>query len=947
MQNIDFKLQVFQHTIASFYAIPLRLYNSKCIEDISEYLSTLDSDFFLSFEKFLNSYDSLKVYAENYEEYLYEIFIEISKLIKDNNKEFIDDLLKLFTNEMVTEINSCIWKTRPSYAMPYVRKLKLDDRIWKLLVLGSIKNSRSNMLSVLGLDSIFIKFDDLYIVLGKIFIKNTLSINKRVNNFYNDFHPSFTDRIELQRLANLRDEMNELKAKELLIKIRNIFKILNSISHHDIKFSKDDLELITLFVIFYIQSREDEKKEFSQIFLLLKDSKKIVTIKNTKIVFVENIDMKDKTIIINSDKIDKKYAKNSFNRILKRFKQNSKVRELEYINLLSEEVHSYEVSQSRTDTEKILKKTLKKICNTIQADGAIFYWYNINKEKIDSFTVHGKLEYSSIELCKEAICHDRDIVKNQHICKNRLCSLSLANAIIDNCYMDNLDEYYLYSDDEKKLCFPALYRGKLIGVLVVSSDKWKVFNQESIRIVDAVSHVIANLVYKHIYNTNLFNVFNTFSNENSILTYNENNELIKRICTNLTELFFCSGIAFWEYNKEEKVYIKRATTIRDDKNSKSISENSNSVIDFVKRNKRRYIIENLQKYNSKRTKDQPELKFEAYKYDKKIKTLTIHPILDNRTKNFLGALSIYNDNIDTNTLIEESVLEQILKSLALFLNIKNTIQNHKVNIEKNALHDTNQQLLSIDRKCRELNEIVTGIFSDIPFPQNHNIQVKVQDIKLYNSEVKQSFKYLIGESKNNSIKKDIDEDIASVKVLFSPDMTYNSNIQHIYLRIKHSKLADLAKAKRISLPLGINYKKVLNIPEEAIFRVFYNLLQNAIKYSKSGSKILIVVKENDFEVSVDFINDGLCIERSEKYEIFESKKRGVAVRNYIDIVDGKPVKYEEDKQKQENLGIGLYIAKKIVKFWEGSLVLKKTEKIDQAYCKNTFRVSIPKKYIKE
>lgn len=99
-----------------------------------------------------------------------------------------------------------------------------------------------------------------------------------------------------------------------------------------------------------------------------------------------------------------------------------------------------------------------------------------------------------------------------------------------------------------------------------------------------------------------------------------------------------------------------------------------------------------------------------------------------------------------------------------------------------------------------------------------------------------------------------------------------------------------------------------------------NILDNAVKYSPRASKISMTVREFEFYVCIEVKDEGMGIAEAEKAQIFGRFYRSARV------------------QQEEGIGIGLYLAREIVKRERGYIkVLAKEGK------GSTFGLYLPKK----
>lgn len=106
------------------------------------------------------------------------------------------------------------------------------------------------------------------------------------------------------------------------------------------------------------------------------------------------------------------------------------------------------------------------------------------------------------------------------------------------------------------------------------------------------------------------------------------------------------------------------------------------------------------------------------------------------------------------------------------------------------------------------------------------------------------------------------------------------------------------------------------LPERAVCRhdpnwlreAFYNILDNAVKYSEHGGRIKVCMSENEMFLKLQIRDYGIGIESGEESQIFKRFYRGKRVTS------------------QEGFGIGLYLAREITDRHDGFLVVKRMDK---------------------
>jgi signal transduction histidine kinase len=125
------------------------------------------------------------------------------------------------------------------------------------------------------------------------------------------------------------------------------------------------------------------------------------------------------------------------------------------------------------------------------------------------------------------------------------------------------------------------------------------------------------------------------------------------------------------------------------------------------------------------------------------------------------------------------------------------------------------------------------------------------------------------------------------------------------------ELSPVARAKGVSIQLG---KLPADFPlvradEEQMRAVMQNLLENAIKYSRSGGTVAVTVLSGNKEVTVSVQDDGIGIPKGQQRDIFN---RFFRARNAVQV-------------ETEGSGLGLFIVKSIVEKHGGRIWFESEE----------------------
>ncbi len=111
---------------------------------------------------------------------------------------------------------------------------------------------------------------------------------------------------------------------------------------------------------------------------------------------------------------------------------------------------------------------------------------------------------------------------------------------------------------------------------------------------------------------------------------------------------------------------------------------------------------------------------------------------------------------------------------------------------------------------------------------------------------------------------------------------------------------------------------------ERIRQALTNLIENAVQHGTAGTPVTVHVSGNEHDVHVSVHNRGTAIPREHLDTLFDL--RGAA-----------PVEGTSPRTAQEGLGLGLYIAERIVRAHGGSITAKSSEVHG-----NTFTVCLPR-----
>lgn len=261
---------------------------------------------------------------------------------------------------------------------------------------------------------------------------------------------------------------------------------------------------------------------------------------------------------------------------------------------------------------------------------------------------------------------------------------------------------------------------------------------------------------------------------------------------------------------------------------------------------------------------------------------------------------------------------------------------------KNRMREVNVQNLSKQievKKTGDEIEEITVSFNDMIIRLSRLFSEEKSFLQNAAHELRTPLAVL--KTKIDVFKKNDNNSIEDYKKMLASVTEYNDRMSHMVqmlLQIQESQtierkddinIYDLIDEVIMDLSIYID-EKHLRVSEEGdrpqiigsdllMYRVFYNLIENAIKYNVDGGYINIYINENSDYVVIKVEDSGCGIE-SEKKKIFEAFYRERRAGN-----------------ESNGVGLGLHLVKKIIELHSGKIEVRDGEKVG-----TQFIVTIPK-----
>lgn len=261
---------------------------------------------------------------------------------------------------------------------------------------------------------------------------------------------------------------------------------------------------------------------------------------------------------------------------------------------------------------------------------------------------------------------------------------------------------------------------------------------------------------------------------------------------------------------------------------------------------------------------------------------------------------------------------------------------------KNRMKEVNVQNLSKQIEVKETGdeiEEITVSFNDMIIRLSKLFSEEKGFLQNAAHELRTPLAVL--KTKIDVFKKNENNTIEDYQKMLASVTEYNDRMSHLVqmlLQIQESQtverkdeinIYDLIDEVIMDLSIYID-EKHLSVTEEGdraqiigsdllMYRVFYNLIENAIKYNVDGGYINVLINENEDDVVIK-IEDSGCGIHSEKKKVFEAFYRERRTAN-----------------ESNGVGLGLHLVKQIVELHSGTIEVKDGEKVG-----TQFIVTVPK-----
>ena len=291
-------------------------------------------------------------------------------------------------------------------------------------------------------------------------------------------------------------------------------------------------------------------------------------------------------------------------------------------------------------------------------------------------------------------------------------------------------------------------------------------------------------------------------------------------------------------------------------------------------------------------------------------------------KNIVYSLLIFIIIILLAIAICSDVLSKIYnnKLLSVMSNIANG-KYEKISVDQNKHTDFESQLNMISVRVQTLEKQKDSFIYDI----SHELRTPLSTMKILSQSITHSH------NNDVDIYKEFFEDIVNevdrmnniiTDMMESVDLDPNSYI--IKLRLSYlnylcesiiKRLQPIAYKKNILIEFIPISNLQIYLDATKIDRAILNIIENAIKYSESNSKITVKLYQEKNRACISIQDQGIGISKDEANRIFERFYR-----------------IKKDRSRTTGgSGLGLYIAKKIIDMHQGEIDIKSEENVGSIF----------------
>jgi len=883
-----FYFQTIQDTVALYYRLPIRIFDLSHKEKIFSYcleIEFLDLDY-SNEEKFICS---LEILIQNIPDF-FEIDIEQKLLLK--NLEDID-------YEKIEKLKEYLTFTRSSFSPFFIRALNESKSITILkiafhlyLLFTTNSSNKHSFRNITFFNYIYKSYHDsdkLY-VFGPIMIDEAFDSDNRRLDYITNIKSFFELPLHTHELVNLINQRNRLSVNKCSREAQSMIKVLLMIENS------------------FDEGYEYKKSELRDI---------------ASNFIVANIDDKSREHVIT------------------RIKNNQILRDLEGLEWFNDLTFNY--LSFGTSSEKHSNNALDFLQIKLQADAYILCNYDHAQEKI--LVAECNISDESLRDKLSKSIEDSNI--NGSSIKN-----SFTYEVISD-YLEHKVPIKLIEDmneSQHKLCnansnvrsllsIPLVFDKRVFAVLhFIGYEKYK-FDEIDKRFLLKLSSAVSKEKIENRFNTNTEKMVSLLEGLHRTINYKYLQEKTDEICKDIAKVFSSDGVIIWFNQKEvfqrakdtnELTILSHVNFLDNDEIQRE--ESYPLLLDGDKNLIKKHLYSDITVIDNI-SEDVLFMKYKKQFEDKGI-TSIMFVTIKNYDGKFSGAVMIFDKSYRNYNQLSQMMLKKVTLHIGSILNTVTYATYRAKQLDERNLHESAQYLNIINSRARDLEKILQKLYIRDNY-QKYRLFLNIEDIKDFTAFTR---KYLFtifkgGEFIVTNYDELIDEAIKAIKdnkEFISTRMSLN--------QVLISKQTKMNKMKDILYENSIKHNIAVQIPKQQFHDILNNLINNAIKYGKIGTKIKIWDEYvPPYYYNIYIKNIGYPIKDIEREKIFQKGIRGYVVKHKLSDNE------EFQESSFENKGLGLYFTKNIVKKGlNGNVKLYDSKPIGKTgFSENIFIIKIP------
>ncbi len=646
----------------------------------------------------------------------------------------------------------------------------------------------------------------------------------------------------------------------------------------------------------------------------------------------------------------------AFYRVRSGIRNNQILRDLEALEWFNDLIFQNLSFETAGESERMKETVFKYLETKLQADGYVACRYDHYTQRLSLLEISSKLPEpfrAGVVKTIEALNRDPkrlmqtytyDVIRDYNEHKNPIRLVEeIAQEGFAFCYNKRVASV---------LSIPLVFDKRVFAVLhFISFQKYR-FDEIDKRFLLKLSSALSKRYIENNLNRCIDQTVGVLEGLHKRIDHPYLKHKTDEVCENIANAFACDGVIIW-FNKKEVFQrpgeVSALSVLSEinffdkwDRESGASyvigSEEEDSLI-FKNAHKDVVVIGDIVTQCTDNRKDRFFMKYKEAFVRKGITSIMFVAI-----KNYEGVLSGAVMVFDKAPRNYSQLSRRMLKRISVYIgSILNTVTYAKYRsqrIDESILHESSQYLNIIKSRALDLERRIQRQHLPDSYDK-YTLFLNIEDIKDFTNYTR-SYLFSIFKNGDLSIRRYDELLVRSIEAI-RQNNAYTSLKKSVnQVLVVHG--SRMYESKQMRYKNRLEEDVEIRIPSQYLHDVLGNLINNAIKYGKSGSYIKIWDRYVRFHYYTIYIeNIGYRIRKEERERIFQKGVRGYVVNSLLK---------EEEAFRQTlaaNRGLGLYMAKGLIKNGlGGNVVLHDTVPIQGTqYARHTFAVKIPVEMVRK